>query len=182
MSFYQPVNTHVCNVVAASQHCASCGYTKRHTEASTLSGVRFVERAVSVQVILGDTWRRTRTRPSINAPCVIGHSATYQVWKDTSNTATTTLHWHHSYRTTSYVAEMAWSNRLLSPNCLSLQAAPFRSSDSVFPTPGSHTCLHCGKKFAGIQFLHILAHPRSCAQRQLPLPVWYLWEGVSYYE
>ena len=25
----------------------------------------------------------------------------------------------------------------------------------MLPTPRNHTCLHCGKKFAGIQFLHI---------------------------
>ena len=28
-------------------------------------------------------------------------------------------------------------------------------AQTVFPTPRNNTCLQCGKKFAGIQFLHI---------------------------
>ena len=96
LSFHQPVNTHVCNVVAASQDYTSCGYTRPHTGATTLSGVRFVEKAVWIQVILGDTCRHTQTKLSINALFVICHSATNQAWKDTSNIATMTFHWNRT--------------------------------------------------------------------------------------
>ena len=44
LSFHQPVNRHVCNVVAASQDCTTCVYTKPRTETTTLSGVRCVGR------------------------------------------------------------------------------------------------------------------------------------------
>ena len=46
--------------------------------AATPFGVRYVERAVSIQVTLGDTCQHTWTIPSTNAPFVIFHSATNQ--------------------------------------------------------------------------------------------------------